>query len=280
MKPAPACILGALALVAALGGGPAGAQGEAAAAAPASAASPGAAAQAPGLAPPSALPAKDERALAVLRRTSEALARMRSFAFSVRSLQPVAVPGGQWASLVGRYRVSVKRPDRLYVDQGGDLFPQRIYCDGKRVTFWSPDRKVYAQEAAPPTLDALLARFPGSGEQSLPFADVLLASPWSAWEKEMLRAVYVGESASLAGALDHVAVTSEGVDWQLWVDRNDRLPRLVLAVHTSVPRSPVVMVEFSDWKADPQLPASTFAFEPPKGATRIEFRSPAAEAAR
>jgi outer membrane lipoprotein-sorting protein len=40
------------------------------------------------------------------------------------------------------------------------------------------------------------------------------------------------------------------------------------------------MVEFSDWKADPQLPASTFAFEPPKGATRIEFRSPAAEAAR
>jgi hypothetical protein len=225
-------------------------------------------------------PAKDERALAILRRTSETLARMKSFGFAVRSLQPVPVPGGQWASLVGRYRVAVQRPDRLQVDQGGDLFPQRLYYDGKRVSFWSPERRAYAREPAPPTLDALLARLPGSGEHSLPFADALLSNPWEAWEKEILAAVYVGESASASGPLDHVAVTSEGVDWQLWVDRKDRLPRLVLAVHTSVPRSPVVMVEFSDWKVNPQLPASTFAFEPPPGATRIEFRSPGAEAGR
>jgi hypothetical protein len=264
MKPASARILGGLALASVLWGGNARAQGAPAGTAP--------------LAP--AGPAKDERALAILRRTSDALARMRSFGFAVRSLQPVALPGGQWASLVGRYRVSVKRPDRLHVDQGGDLFPQRIYYDGKRVSFWSPERKVYASEAAPPSLDALLARFPGSGEQSLPFADALLSNPWSAWEKDILAAVYVGESASASGPLDHVAVTSEGVDWQLWVDAKDRLPRLVVAVHTSVPRSPVVMVEFSEWKVNPELPASAFAFEPPRGATRIEFRPPGGGAAR
>jgi len=208
---------------------------------------------------PAKAPAKEPQAMAVLREMSTTLASAKTMRFKVRSFVPVKSPAGAWITLIGGGSVMREGKDRLFVETSGDLFPFRFYYDGKTVTAFAPNEKIYAQRDAPGTIDEVLAQATKKGEASFVFADLVSSDPFAAMAKDLQGAFVVGAST---------------IDWEIWIGTKDRLPRMFTLTDLADARKPTHTVQISDWELDGALPPDSFSFAAPDGAKKVPFRDP------
>jgi hypothetical protein len=216
---------------------------------------------------------KDQRALKLLKDMSDTLAAARTLQFKARSLLPLESPTGQYISLFAASRVLLQRPDRLFVESRGDLLPNDLYYNGKTVTAIGPARKFYAQqEGSGSTVDEVLQQEHPGADTLAPFVDLLVSDPYARLTKDLSSAFVVGQSTIAGVKTDHLAFTAPGIDWELWIGAQDKLPRLAVASYRSGERQPTFTVEFSDWKLNAPLPAQSFEVSIPKDAVKLEFK--------
>jgi len=236
---------------------------------------------------PPAAPAQvslDPRALEMLKVMSDKLSRADSFSFEARSMRPVKSPNGMWISLYGTSRVVKEGADKLFTETRGDFFPYDFYFDGKMITAYAPSKNFYAEKKAPGTVDSLIKEIQREEGRSFPYADILVARPYDVLTRGLVKAVYVGQSTflSLSGAervkTDHLAFLNKGVEWQIWLDVEDRLPQRVCATYLDHPGEPSYTVEFGDWKLNELVPPETFTFRNTSKAAKVEFRNPMQQA--
>ncbi|MDM0021170.1 DUF2092 domain-containing protein [Variovorax saccharolyticus] len=225
---------------------------------------------------PAAAPAKDfkdERALALLKAMGDTLAGARTLSFKVRGIVPTPSPTGQYVSLFAASRVVMQRPDKLFVEARGDLFPSDSYYDGKTVTVIGADRKFYARrEAAGGAIEALMQSVQPGSDATAPFLDLLVADPYAFLTKDLASALWVGQSTIGGVKTEHLAFTAPGLDWEIWIGAADKLPRLMVVAYRSSERQPTFTVEFSEWKLNATVPAKTFVAAIPPGAAKLEFK--------
>jgi hypothetical protein len=216
---------------------------------------------------------KDERALKLLKAMSDKLAKANSLSFGVRGLVPIGAPTGQFINLLASSRVVMQRPDKLFVQARGDMFPSDIYFDGKTVTVVTADKKFYAQQpAAGPGLDTF-AKSPQPGADAVaPFFDMLTADPYASLTKDYLSALLVGQSTVGGVKANHLAFTATAIDWEIWIGAADNLPRLMVISYRFPERERTFTVEFSDWKLNAPVPAKTFSATIPAGAKKLEAK--------
>lgn len=220
-------------------------------------------------------PVKDLRALKQLKEMSDALANAKSLTFDTTSMTPMRGPNGQWFHILTTSKVLLSRPAHLAVETGGDAVQQKITFDGNTYSVSVPKHHVYSQDQMPGSIDEMLASAATKGGNVFTFADVLLSDPYTMWAKSLDGAVYVGESERGKEKLSHLMLTSKSVDWEVWLDQKTHLPRIVYVKYTGVEKAPSVMIEFSKWKLNADIPAATFAFVAPKGAAKVQLKAPA-----
>jgi len=224
-------------------------------------------------APAAPAPVKDAKALALLRKMSDRLQGAKSFSFRARTTREMFVDNGVLATFFNDVHVAVQRPDNVAVTRTGDLPEFRFAYDGKSMTGYAPGNGHWATAVAPPTIDAMIvAAFEQAG-LSFPADEVLVANPFAALTKDLTYAALVGQSTISGRKCDHVVVSTPSVELQFWLDLKTALPIEEAVVYVDDHRKPHFYVEYSDWKLDPKLPASTFALPKPPGATRIDFRA-------
>ena len=222
----------------------------------------------------------DPRALSMLKLMSDTLSQAKSLRFQARSMAPIKSPNGMWVSLYGTSRVVKEGSDKLFAETRGDFFPYDFYFDGKTITAYSPAKNLYAEKAAPGTVDSVIEKAYREEGKSFPYADILRAQPYDLLTEGLVSAVYVGQSTfrPLSGAAtvkaDHLAFSNQGVEWQIWIGTEDHLPRLVCATYLDNVGEPSYIVEFGDWRIDEPVPPETFVFQNASKATQVEFRNP------
>jgi hypothetical protein len=222
----------------------------------------------------------DQRALDKLKLMSDTLSQAKSLHFEARSLGPIKSPNGTWISLYGSSRVVKEGSEKLYVESRGDLFPYDFYFNGKMVTAYAPSKNLYAEKAAPGTVDDVIEAAYREEGKTFPYADILLADPFKVLTEGLVSAVYVGQSTlrPLSGTgsakADHLAFSHQGVEWQIWIDAESHLPRLVCATYLDNAGEPSYTVEFGDWKINEIVSPGTFTFQNTSKATKVEFRNP------
>jgi hypothetical protein len=227
--------------------------------------------------PPTPATIKDERALKLLTGMTDTLAQAKTLSFRARSLVPTAGPNGQWISLLGTSRVVMQRPDRLFVEMRGDIFPNDLYFDGKTWTAIAPNEKFYAQRPAPgQTVDAIIDDAYAKKDDLFPFADVLPSDAYARLTQDLSSALYVGQSTIGGAKVDHLAFAGKALDWEIWIGTADRLPRFMMGAYRDLERNPTFWVEFADWKVNQRIDAKTFTPAIPTGAKKIEFKREAA----
>jgi len=97
----------------------------------------------------------------------------------------------------------------------------------------------------------------------------------------LISALYVGQSVvkpmsgAQGGKADHLAFSNKGVQWQIWIDTEDHLPRLVVATYLDEASEPSYTVEFGDWKLNEPVDPATFTFNNVSKASKVEYRSSA-----
>ena len=229
----------------------------------------------PGAPPPAALavPAQDPAALAVLRTMCDRVKQARTFTFRARTTIELPVAGGSLATFSNGASVAVRRPDGLTATRGGDQPEFRFAYDGKTMTSFAPAAGVWGTTAAPPTIAAMLVAAAEQGGLSFPFDELLVEDPYAAITAGVTEAVLVGPAVVDGKKVDHILLVSAEIRLELWIDPGTSLPARSLVVYTDHPLRPHFGVQYSDWKLDPKLAASTFALPRPAGATQADFRA-------
>jgi len=220
-------------------------------------------------------PFKDERALALLKDMSDTLAKAQTMRFTVRSLIPFAAPTGQQISLFGTTRVAMQRPDKLFAENRGELFPHNLYFNGTTVTTIGTEKRFYAQQpSSASTIEALIEKAHPGSDALAPFVDLLVGDPFARLTEGMVGAMLVGQSTLDAVNTDHLAFSGAGVDWEIWIGIKDKLPRLMVVHYRGGERHPTFTATFSDWKLGAPIAAQTFNANIPKDAVKIDFKLP------
>ena len=133
---------------------------------------------------------KDERALKLLKLMSDKLAAAKTLSFAVRGLVPTVAPTGQSINFFASSRVVMQRPDKLFVEARGDMFPSDIFYNGKTVTVISLDKKFYVQQPATGGGFDTFAQSAQPGSDAIaPFFRLLVPDPYASLTKDFTSAV-------------------------------------------------------------------------------------------
>jgi hypothetical protein len=220
----------------------------------------------------------DEASTAVAQMGKTLLANQ--FSFQAHTIRVYAESDGQPLHIAHNIKVIVRRPDRLRVDVTGDDGSTQLFYDGKTVVLYGADAKKYASVAVPNTLEGMIQTVMGKMGVDFPLADFLTAAP----DKAFLYGVTSGRQVGLA-TIDgvvcrHLLFTQPpGLELELWVENNERsLPRRLIVTYRSEAGEPSFIAELSDWNLDIQPTDADFVFQPPAGATQVEFKPASASA--
>ena len=216
----------------------------------------------------------------ISEEASSAVAQMgktllsKEFSFTAKTIRVYQGPGGQPLHIFHAMNIVVRRPDRFSVQVTGDDGSHELLYDGKTVSLFLPAEKKYAtvssQGDIASALDAVTSRF----GTDFPLADFFTQAP----DKSVLSGVVAGWQVGTAkiGGIDcrHLFFSQQGgIDLELWVENNTAsTPRRLIVTYRLLPGQPNFIAEFSDWNFGAKPADAVFAFTPPAGATKIDFK--------
>jgi len=169
--------------------------------------------------------------------------------------------------------VVLERPDRLRIDSESDKGRRSFFYDGKTVTVYHPDERVYAVFEAPPTIDATIDAAEARGV-SMPASDLLMNHPCQALGDHLQTGTYAGRHYLDGDWYHHLLLSTDAVDVQLWVAPGDapEIRKLVIT-YTGKPGEPQYRALLRDWDFDSTIDSSTFTFTPPADARKVTFKN-------
>jgi hypothetical protein len=216
----------------------------------------------------------DPQATAILKRSLDYLAGLKAFSVDTTSTIEMVLTSGQKIQFDNAAVASVQRPDKLVARRKGDLVNQAFYYDGKNLSLYNPDQKVYATVAAPNTLEAMIDFARDSLDIIVPAGDLLYRNALELLTADVQSGFVVGKGVVGGVRCDHLAFRNADVDWQIWIQEGAKpLPRKYVITSTQVAGAPQFAV-LASWNTAPKFAEGTFVFAPAKGAQRIDFLKP------
>jgi hypothetical protein len=220
---------------------------------------------------PAAKPRIDPKADEVLKKSCTCLAELQQFGIKVEEIFDEMSASGQKTQLSNWRSVFVSRPNRIMAESEGDTAKRHFYYDGKTITLYDPEAKLYAIDKAPATIDAMFDYLNETHGFSLPTADLLFTDPYKVLTEHVEEGEYLGLHRVGEKKCHHLGFRQRGVDWQLWVDSGEKpLPLKFLITYRRLPGEPQFATVFT-WDVSAKPSDDVFAFKPPQGAKKIEF---------
>jgi hypothetical protein len=213
----------------------------------------------------------DPQAEKMLRQMADYLASLKSFKVRSASVDEMVTTAGQKVQLASESQVYVQRPNRLRSQQVGAANGMGFWYDGKNMTLTCPSSKTYATVPAPATLDATIDAARKKFQIEAPGADLLYSRPYEILTEQVTGGRFVGRETIDGVAVNHLAFTGEEVDWQIWIQEGQQpLPLRFVITTKTIKSQPEFTVQLSEWEPQASLSESTFAFQAPSEATRVQ----------
>ncbi len=208
----------------------------------------------------------------ILKASTDFLASQQRFAADTRNSLEIVLKNGQKIEFNSTGHQSVQRPDKLRSERTGDLVEQLFLYDGKSLTLYQPQEKVYAQVAAPATLEEMLDFARIRYDVVAPFGDMLFKNAYDILMDGVTEGIVVGQAVIEGVVCDHLAFRAEFVDWQIWIQQGAQpLPRRIVITTLDLPNAPQFAVTVTRWDLEPKFDAQTFTFTPQAGVKQIEI---------
>ena len=213
----------------------------------------------------------DPQAEKMLRQMADYLASLKSFKVQSSSVDEMVTTAGQKVQLASESQIYVQRPNRLRSQQVGAANGMGFWYDGKTMTLTCPSSKTYATVPAPPTLDAAIDAARKKFQIEAPGADLLYSRPYEILTEQVTGGRFIGRETIGGEVVNHLAFTGEEVDWQIWIqDGPQPLPLRFVITTKTIKSQPAFTVQLSNWEPQASLGDSTFAFQAPSEATRVQ----------
>ena len=208
----------------------------------------------------------------ILKASTDFLASQQRFSADTRNSLEIVLKSGQKIEFNSTARQSVQRPNKLRAERTGDLVEQVFVYDGQALTLYEPKDKVYAQVAAPGTLEDMLDFARTELDIVAPAGDLVYKNAYDILMDGVTNGMVVGKAVIEGVRCNHLAFRSPQVDWQIWIQEGAQpLPRKVVITTLDVPNAPQFSVTVTQWNLNPAFDAQTFKFTPQAGDKQIEF---------
>jgi hypothetical protein len=215
----------------------------------------------------------EAEAMAVLKRMTEFLAQAKRFSVTADIGFDVLQDSGERIEFGETRRITLRRPDRLRIDEikrNGST--RQFFYDGRDISVFHAQKKVYASTARPGSVDDAIAYFVNDLGMRLPLSEMLSSKIAKSLPEKVRSAAYVERSSIAAVACDHVIFYGDTAVMQLWVAQGDKpLPQRVVITYIRDGGQPQFRAQFSNWDLAPAARDRFFTFTPPAGARKIAF---------
>ncbi len=214
----------------------------------------------------------DTEAQRLLKASTDFLGSQKQFSAETRNSLEIVLKSGQKIQFNHQARLSMQRPNKLRAERSGDLVNQVFVYDGKSLTLHNPQDKVYAQVAAPDTLEGMLDFARTQLDIVAPAGDLLDKNAYGILMDGVTDGFVVGKAVIEGARCDHLAFRAPHVDLQIWVQEGAQpLPRKMVITTRDLPNAPQFAVTVTKWNLKPSFGAQTFSFTPPAGAKKVDF---------
>lgn len=222
--------------------------------------------------PAGAAPAFDADSQRILKSMSDFMAATQAFTVRTETSLEVVTMNGEKLQFLTPVAASVRRPDRLLAKRDGDLVDQRFYYDGKTLTLFNPDAKVFATVPAPADLDAALDYARDELDIVAPAGDLINTNAYARLTEDMFESSYVGTSMVSGHRCHHLAFRGNEVDFQIWIaDGKQPLPWRYVITSKKITGAPQFVTQVVSWDLNPRLRDKDFEFKAPEGAVGVDF---------
>lgn len=208
----------------------------------------------------------------LLKASTDFLASQKQFSAETRNTLEIVLKSGQKIEFNHQARMSAQRPNKLRAERTGDLVDQVFVYDGKSLTLHNPKDKMYAQVAAPDTLEGMLDFARTKLDIVAPAGDLIYKNAYDILMDGVTDGFVVGKAVIEGALCDHLAFRAPHVDLQVWIQQGAQpLPRKIVITTRDIVNAPQFAVTVTKWNLKPTFGAQTFAFKAPAGATKVDF---------
>lgn len=208
----------------------------------------------------------------VLKKMSDHLGGAKCVSVVAETTMDKQSDTGQQVQLSAHRKIRMSRPSEALTEVKGDDIDRKLIYDGKTVTMYDHGKNVYGVVDAPGTIDATLDYLIQDYGMTIPLGDFLYSSPYDALLPATQTGYYLGLTNIGDVICDHLAFEGDAVDWQLWVEANEKpLPRKFMITYKLAGNNPKYTATLKEWDLSANLPPKLFEFIPPAGAERIEI---------
>lgn len=213
----------------------------------------------------------DAQALTVLKKATDYIAKADSFSMALEYSYDVLQPSGMKIELGGTRKVQVSRPDRARIEFARrDGVRGNMFYDGKTVTLYNDEHKVYTQIQKDGSIGAVMDFLADNINIPIPARDFMSENATAILTANLMSAMYLGESSVNDVACHHLTLQTPEVDYQVWISSGKQpLPRRVVIDYKNAPSMPQFRANFLDWNMNPAITESVFSFMPEPGTEKI-----------
>lgn len=166
----------------------------------------------------------------------------------------------------------MQRPDKIRINADGDLESKQFIYNGKTITLFDENKKVYATMDVPAGVDQALEKARNDYGLRVGLAELGSNNPCKYAGKDIKHALYVGLHRVRGVDCHHLAFDRDDIQFQVWIDAGEQpLLRKFVITQKQLPASPQFVVYFQEWNFSPKLNDSLFTFVPPPGTEKINF---------
>ena len=217
-------------------------------------------------------PAVDPVAVQTLKKMTDFLDGLQRFSVNSQSIIEEMHFSGHRVDYDLLANVTVKRPNKMRAKRTGELMNQGFFYDGKTLTLYDPDQKVYATDKVPDTIEGMITFARETAGILLPAADLLYRNAFPLLMKDVTLAVVVGKAVVGGVRCDHLLFSRPEVDFQVWVSEGKQpWPRKYVVTETATPSMLAITTLLSNWNTAPAVDDAKFKFVPPKGTKAVSF---------
>lgn len=210
----------------------------------------------------------------VLANMSRYMRGLQSFSIEADSSRDEVAARGYKLQHNEHSSLLVQRPDRLRASISGDLRNRRFVYDGSKLAIYSSDDEAYVRVDAPASIGKLMYMLMDAGIE-MPMIDILYQAAEGTLAEGVQGGILVGTATIDGVACDHLAFRQPNLDWQIWVAKGAQpVPRKMLITTRYEVGDPQFQATLR-WNFAPKIDASSFRFEPPKGAAELIYSAPA-----
>jgi len=214
----------------------------------------------------------DEEAMKVLMNMGQNLSTLKKVKVTVKSGYDAVQSNGQKVEFGSIKNYKYKRPNLCRIDiTERDGTEKGIVFDGTEIVAFDNEEKVYAKAPKPGTCDDAIDYFKNELQIEVPLSE-LFDTKLPEFLKEIITEGYVVEESQFGDTpVTHLAFRTEEVDFQIWVDTKENLPKRIIISYKNDFEHPQFWAYFKEWDLSPRLRDSNFKFDPPKDFEKIPF---------